>query len=339
MKTTKKTAVALLIALVLTITASMAMADAVKVSVQHVNSNESSWEVGLEEMVALVNEKSEGAYDVELFGNGVLCQKNPTIMLEMLQSGAGQLCMESVTSLVSLVPELFGINMPFIFQDGDHMTRFINSNPQILKDWKSKFEDIGLVVLKMIPRDFRQISNKNKNIKTLEDIKGQKYRVPNNPWYVKTFECFGAKPVPIASSEIYTAIQLGTVVGEDNSIPVVYDWKFFEVEPYMTVWNYMGDGSMVLANKEFWDGLSAEDQALFMEGIDKACATVVDIDVSYAKEAREKMEEAGVVFYEMTEEEKEPFRAAVAPLYAEFAEQIGQENWEQFLEAVDATRE
>lgn len=312
--------------------------DAIKVSIQHVNSNQSTWEKGLTKMVDMVNADSKGKFKMELFGNGVLCQKNPKIMIEMLQSGSGQMAMESVTSLVSIVPELFGINMPFIFQDPDHLKRFIDANPSILQKWKKKFEEKNLMVVGMIPRDFRQLTNKVKIIKTPGDIKNMKFRVPNNPWYVKTFEAFGAKPVPIASSEIYSSIQLGTVFGEDNSIPVVYDWKFYEVEKNMTIWNYMGDGTIVFANKAFWDGLSEEDRNLYKKAAMVAGEEVIKLDVEYAKDAKKKMEAAGVKFYEMSENEKEPFKKLVKPVYDEFEKQIGSEDWKSFMDAVEKTK-
>lgn len=314
-------------------------AEATRVTIQHVNSTASSWEKGLEKMVEKVNADSNGKYILELYGNGALCQKDPDVMLEMLQSGSGQLCLESLTTLVSIVPDLFGLQMPFLFEDADHLTRFINSNPEILQKWKEQFEEKGLVLLGIIPRDFRQLSNKSTIIKTPEDIQGLKYRVPNNPWYVKTFECFGAKPVPISSSEVYTAIQLGTVVGEDNAIPTVYDWKFYEVEPYTTVWNYMADASILFANKAFWDGLSEEDQQLFLEAGQVALDEIVELDVSYAVEAQEAMEAAGVTFYTMTEEEKDAFRELVTPVYEEFAAEIGQENWDLLVQAVEDTKQ
>lgn len=333
-----KRIIALLLGLSLVFTASFAFAET-KVSIQHVNSTSSSWQEGLNEMVEIVNATAGSDYKLELYGNGVLCQKDPDIMMEMLQSGAGQLCLESLTTLVSIVPELFGINMPFLFQDADHLTRFINSDAEIIQLWKAKFEENGLVMLGIIPRDFRQLSNKSQFIKTPQDIAGLKYRVPNNPWYVKTFEAFGAKPVPISSSEIYTAIQLGTVVGEDNSLPVVYDWKFYEVEPYMTVWNYMGDATILFANKDFWEGLSAESQEMFLSAGQVALNKIVEIDARYAVEAQEAMEAAGVSFYYMTEEEKDAFRALVAPVYDEFAAEIGEEEWNLLMDAVEATRE
>lgn len=304
----------------------------------HVNSLESSWEKGLQEMASIINEGSNGGFNAVVFGNGVLSQKNPMIMIEQIQQGSIHIAIESVTSLVSVVPELFAINMPFMFSGPENLAKFLEANPPILQQWKGKFEDINMVALRIIPRDFRQLSNSSKFIKSPDDIKGLRYRVPNNPWWVKTFEAFGARPTPIASSEIYSAIQLGTVVGEDNSIPVVYDWKFYEVAPYMTIWNYMADGAVIVASKDFWDSLSNEEQDLIMEAVIAGGNKVIDLDKTYAQIARNRMEEAGVKFYEMTEAEKEPFREMVKPIYNEFAKQIGQDNWDAFVSAVEQFR-
>jgi C4-dicarboxylate-binding protein DctP len=90
----------------------------------------------------------------------------------------------------------------------------------IWQKWIDKFKDNNLVVLGIAPRNFRQLINNKVLVKTPEDIKGSSSacRTTN---FRRVFELIGAKPVPLPSGEIYSAIQLGTVVGEENSVPVV----------------------------------------------------------------------------------------------------------------------
>ena len=289
-------------------------------------------------MAAMINKESNGKFNVEVFGNGVLNQKNWKIMFEQTQAGSNTIAIESVTALGSIVNELSALNLPFMFDDVAHMSRFIDSNPPVLQKWLKKFEEKNLVVLAVAPRPFRQLINSKLLIKTPKDIEGLKFRVPQNPLFVKVFEAMGAKPVPMSSGEIYSAIQLGTVVGEDNSVPVVYDFKTHEVAKFMTIWNYMGDASLVVMNKTQWDKLTDTEKALFKKAAKLWTDINIKEDTEYTVIARQNMEKAGVKFYDMNADEKKAFADRMGPVYADFEKVTGAEDFKAFREALAKTR-
>ena len=329
----------LLAALMLSVlVAPVGAADAIKVSVSHTSSLESPWQKGAVVMADIINKGAAGKYDVKLFGNGVLNQKNWRIMFEQTQAGSNTIAIESVTALASIVPELGGINLPFLYQDFDHLNRFMQANPPVLDKWLKKFEEKNLVVLAIAPRPFRQLINKTKLVKTPADIEGMKFRVPQNPMFVKVFESMGAKPVPMSSGEIYTAIQLGTVVGEDNSTPVVYDFKTHEVAKFMTIWNYMADASLVVINKDFWNKLSADEKALFKKAGQECVKVNINEDTTYSVKARNNMEKAGVKFYDMDDAGKQAFAKMMGPVYADFEKVVGAADWKSYQEEIVKTR-
>jgi TRAP-type C4-dicarboxylate transport system substrate-binding protein len=255
-------------------------------------------------------------------------------MFEQTQAGSNTIAIESVTALASIVPELGGVNLPFLFQDVDHLNRFMQANPPILQKWLKKFEEKNLVVLAIAPRPFRQLINSSRLVKTPADISGLKFRVPQNPMFVKVFESMGAKPVPMSSGEIYTAIQLGTVVGEDNSVPVVYDFKTHEVAKFMTIWNYMGDASLVVINKTVWDKMTPQDQALFKKAGQEWVKVNLKEDSSYTVVARTNMEKAGVKFYDMDDAGKQSFAKMMGPVYADFEKVVGAGDWKIYQDEI-----
>jgi len=210
--------------------------------------------------------------------------------------------------------------------------------PPVLDKWLKKFEEKNLVVLAIAPRPFRQLINKTKLVKTPADIEGMKFRVPQNPMFVKVFESMGAKPVPMSSGEIYTAIQLGTVVGEDNSTPVVYDFKTHEVAKFMTIWNYMADASLVVINKDFWNKLSADEKALFKKAGQEWVKVNINEDTTYSVKARNNMEKAGVKFYDMDDAGKQAFAKMMGPVYADFEKVVGAADWKSYQEEIVKTR-
>jgi len=163
-------------------------------------------------------------------------------MLEQTQKGSTQMMIESSIPFATLIPELFTLNLPFSFENVEHYKRFMENPPDVVFKWFKKLEEKDVKVIGLWTRPFREVINSERPIKTPEDLKGLKFRVPGLDLFVKTWEAMGAKPIPLSSGEMYTAIQLGTVVGEDNSVNTVYSFKTYEVAKYMTIWDYMPDG-------------------------------------------------------------------------------------------------
>ncbi len=310
---------------------------ATKYTLSHTSSTESPWQVASKAFADTVNADSKTS-TVESFPNGTLCQKNWKVMFEMIQSGSINLGIESITALSSLVPEIGTVQLPFLFSDKAHITKFFADESDILKKWYGGFEAIGMKVLTATPREFRQIINNKRLIKTPDDIKGLKFRVPDNQFFIKVFELMGAKPVPLPSGEIYSSIQLGTVVGEDNSLPVVYDFKTHEVAKNMTLWNYMGDASILVMNKDNFNALSDADKATFEKAAGVWNQTNLDEDAAYTIKAKADMEKTNVKFHEMTEAEKEPFKTLVAPIYNDKKAALGDADYAAFLAAVEAAK-
>jgi TRAP-type transport system periplasmic protein len=313
-------------------------AEQIQIAVSHTSSQESPWEKASLRFAEIINTGSNGKFKVSTFPNGVLVQKNWQIMLEMTQAGTNQVGIESITALSSIVPELANIQIPFLFNNDAHIIKFMATNPPILQKWLKLYEEKKLVVLALAPRKFRQLINNKRIVKTPKDIEGLKFRVPNNPMFVDIFTLLGAKPVPMSSGEIYSAIQLGTVVGEDNSIPVVYDFKTYEVAKKMTVWNYIADGSMMVINKTLWDSMTNADKDLFRKAAKEWVKINTELDETYTVKAIADMKKAGVEFYEMTESEKVPFKKMIDPLYKKAKEKLGNDDYTAFMKAVDAAK-
>jgi TRAP-type C4-dicarboxylate transport system substrate-binding protein len=316
-----------------------AMAGQQLIQISHTSSLESPWHKASLIFADHINSRLGDRYKVEVFGNGVLCQRNWKVMFEMTQNNESQMGIESATTLGSLVPEIGAINLPFIFNDTAHVSRFIAAKSAAWTKWfDEKILSQDLVILAATPRPFRQLNNNVKLVKTPADIQGMIFRVPSTPLFVKIFEALGAKPVPLSSGEIYTAIQLGTVSGEDNSIPVQYDFKTHEVAKNFTIWNYIADLSTLFINRELWEGMSDADKAVFREAARIWVEKNDEFDQDQIKVAMENMTKSGVQFYEMTAADKEPFKKLMLPVYADFEKSVGKAEMDEFMGTVEKTR-
>jgi len=306
-----------------------------KIAISHTNSNSSPWEIASLRFAEVINGNSDGAFTVETYPSGQLCQNNWEIMLEMVQTGSTQIGIEALTALGSLNPDVSLINLPFLFQDIDHVYNYLNSGDPVWESFMKAFEDSNIVILGVAPRPMRQLNNNLRLVKTPEDIRGMKFRVPGNPLFVSIFEAIGAKPVPMAIGEVYSAIQLGTVNGEDNSVQTQYDFKTYEVAKYFTMWNYAADGSVIFMNKDFYYGATDEQRQLFHDAAAEWVKTNMAEDKAYFDVAYKVMEESGVEFYTMTEEEKEPFKELLKPVYEQY-EAKDPNVYKGFMEGVAA---
>jgi tripartite ATP-independent transporter DctP family solute receptor len=313
-------------------------ADKIIIKIQHNTSAKHPWQQGFTFMKKELDAKYPGVFDITIYPNGSLAGRDWKVILEQTQTNVVQMMCESSIPFATLQKELFALNTPFLFDDMEHYLRFMNTRPEVVFDWFKKLESKDVQVLAVWPRPFRQLLNSKREIVKPEDIKGLKFRVPGLDLFVKTFEAMGAKPVPMSSGEIYTAMQLGTVVGEDNSIGTVYDFKTYEQGKYMNVWNYMADGVLVVVNKPWYESLSAEHQAAVKDIAMKAADVVYGAESELQKVATQKMTEAGIKFTYFTPEMKKPWIDLMDPVYAMIKGIIGEEVWNDYVKAVDAAR-
>jgi TRAP-type C4-dicarboxylate transport system substrate-binding protein len=132
---------------------------------------------------------------------------------------------------------------------------------------------------------------------------------------------------------------MGTIQGEDNSPPTVYTFATHEQANYYTVSEYISDGALISVNADWWNGLTAEEQDKIRKCFDRAGDFVHDFQTDQFNEAIEAFEESGVDVNFLTAEQKEPFRELLQPIYTQMSEIVGEEDFEQLLQAVDKARE
>jgi TRAP-type C4-dicarboxylate transport system substrate-binding protein len=158
-------------------------------------------------------------------------------------------------------------------------------------------------------------------------LKGLKMRTMENPVHVQAYKGFGIIPTPMAFSEVFTALQQGTVDGQENPLSVITSAKFDQVQKHLTLTGHVYSPCVFLMNKESFDKLSAADKTAFLEAAKegvKANRLRVDSD--------EKMAVADLRAKGMTvvdQVDKTRYQTALAPVYADFEKQFGKANLER----------
>lgn len=313
-------------------------AEQVVVKMQHGYPLDSPWHKAFTYMAEQMEARSGGQMIGEIYPNGVLYNLDWRLAVEQLQQNIVQVYCDSSIPFATVKKELFTICTPFMFDDMDHLYRWINSKPAVLDKWYKLLEDDDIIVLATWVRPPRQLSNSKKPIRKPEDMYGEKWRVPGLDLFVDIFNALGAKPVPISNAEIYTSIQLGTVIGEDNSIGQLWSYKIYEVVKYVNVWNYMFDVTMCVINKDFYEGLSDDQKTLLKTVANEAGKIDYEEEKKREAFAYKKVEEKGITFIHYTEEMKKPFKEKLLPINDKIRDIVGQEDWDSFVQSVNAVR-
>jgi tripartite ATP-independent transporter DctP family solute receptor len=214
--------------------------------------------------------KAEGTkqgYDIKLqvFPNSSLGGGSQQAELELLQAGAIQMVNYSSANFAAFEPKISIISMPFLFADFDDAYKFYSS--PFVEEITAGLDKKGMKVLGMFTRGFRQLTNSKRPVRTLNDVKGLKVRVMNSPLYVSIFDALDAKAVPMSFSEVYTGLQLGTIDGQENSADTTKSAKVYEVQKYMTLWNYSTDSSVIAVSTKWWDGLDAQAKTIITTAV------------------------------------------------------------------------
>jgi TRAP-type C4-dicarboxylate transport system substrate-binding protein len=187
----------------------------------------------------------------------------------------------------------FGIVFgPFIFDSWDEAWKLTKS------DWYQEQSDQlaekGLRILTSNWKYGDRHTMTVKPVKSVEDLKGMKIRVPNNTIQIKGFEALGATPTPMALGEVYTSLQQGTIDGLENPLTVLYNGKFQEVAKYLILDGHVKNFTTWVAGEDFFNSLTPEQQQLLKETGDEAGIRNNEIQDKIAAETIELLKAEGV---------------------------------------------
>src|SRR5258706_2275671 len=171
---------------------------------------------------------------------------------------------------------------------------------------------------------FRHMTNSKRPVNTPEDLRGLKMRTMENPIHIEAYRQFGILPTPMAFTEVFTALQQGTVDGQENPLSVITAAKLEQVQKYLSLTGHVYSPALILMNKGQWDKLSAADKQAFAEAAKEAVkanrARIDDDERRAVGDLRAK----GMTVVDTLD--KAPFQTALTPVYADFGKRFGQDN-------------
>ncbi len=278
--------------------------------------------VGIDTFAREVEKRTGGRYKIQTFYSGSLGGERESI--EAVQLGTQELTLSSTGPVPNFVPETKILDVPFLFRDKAH-ARAVLDGP-IGQDLLNKFDAKGFKALAWAENGFRHMTNSKRDVKGPEDLKGLKMRTMENPVHIAAYKGLGIITTPMAFPEVFTALQQGTVDGQENPLSVIMASKFDQVQKHLTLTGHVYSPCIFLMNKASFDKLSAADKTAFLEAAREATkanrARVDQDDANGVAELRSK----GMTVIENVD--KSRFVAMLAPVNAEFEKQFGKANIE-----------
>jgi tripartite ATP-independent transporter DctP family solute receptor len=267
-----------------------------------------------------VEKRTGGRYKIQSFYSGSLGGERESI--EAVQLGTQELTFSSSGPVPNFVPEAKILDIPFLFRDKAH-ARAVLDGP-IGQEMLSKFESKGFKALAWGENGIRHMTNSKRSVVAPEDLKGLKMRTMENPVHVAAYKGLGIVTTPMAFPEVFTALQQGTVDGQENPLSVIMASKFDQVQKHLTLTGHVYSPGIFLMNKANFDKLSAADKQAFVdaakEGVKANRARVDEDDAKGVSELRSK----GMTVIENVDKAK--FVTMLAPVNAEFEKQFGKAN-------------
>jgi TRAP-type transport system periplasmic protein len=286
----------------------------------HPQSSTSAFHVGAQAFADEFAKLTNNRYKIALFPSGSLGGERE--MVESVQLGTLDLVVTSTGPVGNFVPETLITDIPFLFRDYEHARKTLDG--QIGQDLLSKFPAKGIVALAWAENGFRHLTNSKRAVNTPEDMKGLKLRTMENPVHMTAFRALGASPAPMAFTELFTALQQGTVDGQENPIPVITSSKFGQVQKNLSLTGHVYSPALILASMQMVNGLSAADK--------KALQDAAKFGAQAMRKRVNEVETSGVAELKamgvnvVTDVDKSKFQTALAPAYAEYAKRFGEAN-------------
>lgn len=254
-----------------------------------------------------IEARTGGTVTVELYNDNVL--GDDLTECEMCEAGDIGIVVTATSSFAPVYTDFFAFDAPFMFIDKeDAYAKLDGEAGQAILD---NMESVNMKGLAYWESGFRHLTNNENTATTPDAIKDLKIRVMENDVHISAWKAWGANPTPMSFSELYTALQQGTVDGMECPLGVIYGNNFQEVQKYLTLTGHVYTPFSVLMNLDLWNSMNEAQQQVLMECMKEATEYERERSTYYEQEILDKMEEQGIIVTEPTAEEKQLWKDLV----------------------------
>lgn len=291
--------------------------------------------LGARRFADIVEARSEGRIRIREHSAGQLGSDQQ--MQNALRAGTQEFTVPSTATLANLVPEFGVLGTPFAFQSESQADAVLDG--PFGRSLLDRLPQVGLVGLAFWENGFRNLTNSRRPVKRVEDIEGLKVRTMQSAVYIDMFKGLGANAVPMAVTELFTALETRAVDGQENPYTVVHAQRFHDVQKYLSTTMHAYDVQVLVVSHKFWEGLSPADRSL----IDTAAREATLFQRQASRELngrlRETLKSLGMEITEMSPEERDRMRQRLEPVMARHRARFGEDTARRFEEAIAGKRD
>ena len=285
---------------------------------------------GLEKLAEHVKAKTNGEYELQLFPGGQLGIDRE--MFQQMKMGTLHFAMLTNASPVALKEgkNFNAAAAPYVFNSDEEYVKFLDT--PLSKEMFADLSDNGIqYVGYMGKRSARALTTTNTLVRTPEDIKGLKIRVPGTKTIRAFFELAGASPTPLPFTELFTGLKTGVVEGQDNGIDLVEPNGFYTVQKYFMKTEHALGAVLLYASGAKWNKLPDEVKAAIVEGCTVAAAANNKMLDEYKMTAFKTLEEKGMTVVD--DVDKDAFRKVGEQVWAKFDGELWDKGFMDRLQA------
>ena len=226
----KKLGIVLLVLSVFVSFASAALAaDKIVLKFGHLADEKNTWHLGALKFKELVEKNSGGRIEVKIYPNEQLGKEKD--LVTSIQTGTADMGIFGETLTTFGADKTIFMATPYLLRDAAHLHKVAGG--EMGKEIEAQvLEKAKLRVLGYMERGPRELTS-SRAVKTPDDLKGMKIRLPNVPIFLAAWEALGAKPIPMAFSEVFTSLQQGTIEGQENPYALIASAHFYEVQKFL----------------------------------------------------------------------------------------------------------
>lgn len=300
----------------------------------HTLSPTHSIQLSAEYFAKRMEELTDGRVEVQIFPSGQLGGERE--QLESLMAGGHDFHMGTQAPLINWTPEFAVLDLPYLINSEQEADLLLNG--KVGKALLDLLPDYGLYGLGWAENGFREITSNKRPIKSPGDFGGMLIRTMENKIMMDTFALWGANPTPMAVTEVYTALQQGTVDGQENPASLIEVQKFHEVQDYMSISDHFYSPFIFYASKIKMDSWPEDIQEAVRIAAAEACEYQKKVAREQNAQAIINIGESGTELYYFTEEDKAKWFEAAKPIYEKYYDYIGKDIVDLTMQELERIR-
>ena len=326
----KKFLAMLLCAAMLLSCVSALAADQYTFTLHHIGSMTHPYPIGAEMFNELLQEYSDGKMELDIYGSNQLAAGAKAV--EGVQLGSIDIFVENPMSVSNIVPSFDALNMPYLFSSAEEAFDMMDSDE--CKIFAEDCEAHGIKLLGYWYNGWRNVSNSKRPIEKVEDLEGLTIRIAESQVFADMMAALGMNAVPLANSEVFTALQMGTVDAQENPQNNYINNKYYEVNRYFSMTRHVFSVEPVGMNLDLWNELSAEQQETLQRAFDDSTVYARQLAQETEEKQLQEFLDKGADIVVTYIDDLTPFQDKVASVYDKYRNsELG-----AFIEALEAAK-